>query len=140
MSLNHCVTAACLSRDNHLLLAAGSKIEEVRLLQEETTGDFRNSKRREEQNTWEQRHSLPGEMRQCFLGHEQLMDPVVRIIETRNMAVVALTRLVNNEMACIFVYNAFCCLFFLDFSFLKFTFCCQVWLLPSLHIRWPSEA
>ena len=32
------MTAACLSRDNHLLLAVGTRIQEVRLVQEENAG------------------------------------------------------------------------------------------------------
>ena len=62
------------------------------LIQEESSTASWHQRRREEQNTWEQRRSLPGEMRQCYLGQAQMLDPVVAIRETGNMAVVAVTR------------------------------------------------
>ena len=92
MSLSHGVTAACLSRDNHLLLAVGTRIQEVRLVEEESSNASWQYRGKDENKMWNQRQSLPGEMRQCHLGQGQMLDPVVAIKETGNMAVVALTK------------------------------------------------
>ena len=86
LPLHHGVTAACLSRDNHLLLAGVTRIQEVRLEQEEEKvimhhrGYGRNNK-------WEKR-----QMRQLDLGDKQMLDPVVGMRETGSMDVVAQTR------------------------------------------------
>ena len=86
------MTAACLSRDNHLLLAVGTRIQEVKLVQEENTGYHRGT---EWKNPWDKRESFSGEMRQWDLGQGQMLDPVNNIIDTGGMAVVATTRLVQ---------------------------------------------
>ena len=86
------MTAACLSRDNHLLLSMGTRIQEVRLMQEENTGYHRGTDWR---NPWDKRESSAGEMRQWDLGQGQMLDPVVDIRDTGGMAVVATTRLVQ---------------------------------------------
>ena len=70
VSLNHGVTAACLSRDNHLLLASGARIQEV--------------------------HLLPGEAQHVRQGHSLgaggMLDPVMEMRETGAMGVLACTR------------------------------------------------
>ena len=68
VSLNHGVTAACLTRDNHLLLASGARIQEVQL--------------------------LPGEAQHVRQGHSLGAggDPVMEMMETEAMGVLACTR------------------------------------------------
>ena len=69
------MTAVCLSQDNHLLLATGARIMEVKINQE---GNITN-----------QRYNT-GEM------SSRLLDPVVMMVQSGAMNMVALTRFLTN--------------------------------------------
>ena len=83
---------ACLSRDNHLLLAVGMRIQKVRLVQEENAGYQSGA---DGKNPWDKRESSAGEIRQWDLGQGQMLDPGKNIMDTGSMAVVATTRWVQ---------------------------------------------
>ena len=70
----------------------GTRIQEVRLEQEENTGYRRGAQWK---NPWDNRESSTGEMRQWDLGQGQMLDQVVHIRDTGGMAVVASTRWVQ---------------------------------------------
>ena len=117
LPLHHGVTAACLSRDNHLLLAGVTRIQEVRLEQEEDKVIMHN-RGYGWNNRWDKR-----QMRQLDLGDKQMLDPVVNMRETGSMDVVAKTRSVELRH-------------FLSSSYI---FIFQVWLLAPLSTLRPSE-
>jgi hypothetical protein len=73
-------------------LAVGTRIQEVRLEQEENAGYHRGTQWK---NPWDKRETLSGEMRQWDLGQRQMLDPVLDIRDTGGLAVVATTRWVQ---------------------------------------------
>ena len=75
LPLHHGVTTACLSRDNHLLLAGGARVQEVRLEQEEDKVIMHN-RGYGWNNRWDKR-----QMRQLDLGDKQMLDLFICMME-----------------------------------------------------------